>query len=232
MRVPSYRIGPLLLTALVAACAGRAAAPVPGNGPGPASIDTAAATTAASENRLDGPVRVVFDWSLQEREGRFSGQGVTRVAPPDRARLDLFGPRGEGYLSAAFIGGEVLLPRNVQSAPLPPPELLWSALGVFQPPPGATLVATRNAAPRLTLEYTAADQRWRYDFENGTLRSVEWTAPGNNRRTVVLEGSSDHGLPARAVYRDWPAFVELRMNLKEASSVDGFPPDTWRVGGP
>lgn len=206
--------------------------PASDNGPRPAAIDSEAVAAAAAENRLDGPVRVVFDWSLQEREGRFSGQGVTRVDPPDRARLDLFGPRGESYLTAVFIGGELHLPPNVQSAPLPPPELLWSALGVFQPPPGAALVATRSRSSGLTLEYAAAEQRWRYEFENGTLRSVEWTAPGNNRRTVVLEGSADHGLPGRAVYRDWPAFVELRMNLKEATSVDGFPADTWRVGGP
>jgi hypothetical protein len=234
MRAFLLRIGLVVCVAGTAGgCAGRAAPASDRQHTGADAVaDTAAATHAARENRLEAPARLVFDWSLQEREGRFSGQGVTRVAPPDRARLDLFGPRGEGYLSAVFIGGEIRLPAGSTSAPLPPPALLWSALGVFDPPDGATLTRSVREGRTLHLEYAAGGQRWKYRFEDDTLRFVAWTAPGNSRRTVELEGTGQLGLPRQAVYRDWPAFIELRMTLKEASNVDGFTPDTWSVGAP
>jgi len=217
-----------LAVALSTACAGSASAPA--QAPPTAAVDTAAAQEAAAQNRLDGPVEIQFEWALQERDSRFSGEGVTRVAPPDRARLDLFGPRGEGYLSAAFVEGEVRLPRGASSSPLPPTALLWSALGVFQPPDGARLVATRRAGDTLELDYAAEAEKWRYRFIEGRLRRVEWTADRGGRRTVELDGTAAHGLPGKAVYKDWPQFVELRLTLNEAVSVDGFSPDIWHIG--
>lgn len=217
-----------LAAALTAACAGSAT--VPAQTPPTAALDTAAVQQAAAQNRLAGPVQIQFEWALQDRDGRFSGEGVTRVAPPDHARLDLFGPRGEGYLSAAFVEGEVRLPRGASSSPLPPTALLWSALGVFRPPEGARLVATRRDGNALELDYAAEDEKWRYRFIEGRLRRVEWTADRGGRRTVELDGTAAHGLPGKAVYKDWPQFVELRLTLNEAVSVDGFSPDIWHIG--
>lgn len=217
---------------LVAAVSAAACAPagVPAQTPSGAGQDSAAVRRVVEQNRLDGPVQVLFEWSLQERESRFGGEGATRVAPPDHARLDLFGPRGEGYLSAAFVRGEVRLPPGTSTSPLPPPALLWSALGVFQQPAGSTLREVRRDGDRLELEYGADQERWVYRFEKDRLRRVEWTAPQGGRRTVELEGTSESGLPGRAVYRDWPQFVELRLTLNEATRVDGFPQDIWTVG--
>ena len=176
------------------------------------------------------PLHIVFAWSLQEREARFSGEGVARFEPPARARLDLFGPRGETVLAAALVELELRLPPGVTDAPLPPPALLWSALGIFRAPEGATLVGTRRDGSRTTLVYEAGAQRWRFELEDGRLRSAEWTGPGQGRRTVELGGAGSHGLPANATYRDWPAFTELKLTLEEANEVDGFPSDTWTPG--
>ncbi len=217
----------LLLAVAAAACGGSG---VPAQQAGPPATDSSLVSEAMSRNQLPGPLQIVFAWALQERESKFSGDGVTRVAPPDRARLDLFGPRGEGYLSAAFVAGEVRLPPGAPSTPLPPPPLLWSALGVFQPPPGTNLVRTRQDGNRLELDYAAGDETWRYRFENGRLRHVEWTARRGGRRTVELEGAAALGLPGKAVYRDWPQFVELRLTLSDAFNVAGFSPDIWNVG--
>jgi hypothetical protein len=219
-----------LLGCVLSAAACARPVDVPAQTPGAAGLDTAAVRLVSEHNRLSGPVQILFEWSLREREARFSGEGATRVAPPDHARLDLFGPRGEGYLSAAFVRGEVRLPQGVTSSPLPPPALLWSALGVFQPPAGATLNATRRDGAALELEYAQGEERWRYRFEQNRLRRVEWTAPRGGRRTVELDGAGAEGLPARAVYRDWPQFVELQLNLNEAIRVDGFPQDIWTIG--
>lgn len=224
----SRSIRTLLCGLLAGACGGTAAPATPV--PAQTGRDSTLVREAMAGNRIEGPVQIVFAWSLRERDARFSGEGVTRVAPPDRARLDLFGPRGEGYLSAAFVEGEVVLPPGAPSTPLPPPPLMWSALGVFEPPPSSTLVAVRPDGDRLELEYAAGEERWRYHFEAGRLRNVEWTAPRGGRRTVELEGTGPLDLPRAAVYRDWPQFVELRMTLEEAHSVDGFSAEIWSVG--
>lgn len=218
----------LAAAALAGACAKPAEAPA--QMPAATGPDTSLVREVREQNRLAGPVQILFEWSLQEREGRFSGEGATRVAPPDHARLDLFGPRGEGYLSAAFVRGEVRLPPGTTTSPLPPPALLWSALGVFQPPEQATLRATRRDGDRLEVEYGAGEERWVYRFEDGRLRRVEWTTPQGGRRTVELEGDGQEGVPGRAVYRDWPQFVELRLTLNEAIRVDGFSQEIWHIG--
>lgn len=220
--------GVLAGCALAAACAGTAE--VPAQTPDGAAGDSAIVQRVTERNRLAGPVQVLFDWSLQEREARFSGEGATRIAPPDHARLDLFGPRGEGYLSAAFVRGEVRLPPQMASAPLPPPALMWSALGVFQPPAGTSLGDVRRDGDRIELVYLAGGERWVYRFDDDRLRRVEWTAPSGGRRTVELDGNGDEGIPVQAVYRDWRQFVELRLTLNEAIRVDGFPQDIWQIG--
>lgn len=220
--------GILICAVLAGACARPAALPAqttPATDP-----DSATVRELREQNRLAGPVQILFDWSLQEREGRFSGEGATRVVPPDRARLDLFGPRGEGYLSAAFIRGEVRLPPGTTASPLPPPALMWSALGVFQPPTESRLREVRRDGDRLELEYGAGEERWVYRFEEGRLRRVVWTAPRGGRRTVEIEGRGVGEIPGVAVYRDWPQFIELRLTLNEATRVDGFPQDIWTIG--
>lgn len=173
---------------------------------------------------------MVFHWGLTERDGRFSGDGVTRVAAPYRARLDLFGPRGETYLSAALVGMDLRIPQAANDAPLPPPALFWSALGVFRPPPAATLVGTARDGSTLALEYARGEEHWRFQFRNNHLRHAEWQGPGKGRRTVELKGEGAFGLPRQAVYRDWIAFRELKLELREVEEVHGFPADTWRPG--
>src|SRR5690606_13563466 len=111
------------VTLALTSCAASAPAADP---PGPPTVDPTVAQAAVAETALDRPLHVVFAWTLQEREARFSGRGVTRYEPPGRARLDLFGPRDETYLSAALVDMELRLPRGMPDVPLPPPPLLWS----------------------------------------------------------------------------------------------------------
>jgi hypothetical protein len=179
---------------------------------------------------LRSALQITFDFELQERDGRFSGNGVTRAEPPDRARLDLFGPRGEEYLKAALIGLQLKLPEKARQVPLPPPALLWSVLGVFTPPGGTTLHATTQTGETLWLDYAGNNELWRFRFENGKLREAVWTGESSGRRTVVLNGSGQQGPPTEAVYRDVREFVELRVKVQQIQTVNGFPPEIWSVG--
>lgn len=183
---------------------------------------------AIAETTLDRPLHVLFSWRLDERDGRFNGQGATRYEPPRRARLDLFGPRGEAYLTAALVDMELRLPAGADATPLPPPALLWAALGVFRPPQGAQLTGTARDGEITRIDYARDDERWTFRLERGRLRWAEWVRR-DGRRTVALEGDAGQGLPGQAVYRDWPAFRELRLTVEEVNETDGFDGEIWTV---
>jgi hypothetical protein len=168
---------------------------------------------------------------MTDREFRLSGRGVLRLDSAARARVDLFGPRGE-TLAAAIVEGEDrmrVVPSGAERL-LPPAALMWSALGVFRPPVDAPLVATAVDGGTTQLEYARDATRWRFRFESDTLRHVEWTASGG-RRTVELSGSSGFGLPAAGTFRDWTEFRELTLRATKVEETSGFDADVWILPG-
>lgn len=213
----------LLLATSAAACAPRA----PGAG---LPVDSALVAEASAAAGPSVPLHVTFDWSLRDPDGRFSGQGVVRIAPPWRARLDLFGPRGEGYLSAVLDEEELVLPPGADAALLPPAAFLWATLGAFRKPGGTTLEVAHRTDGRVELGFRGAQEHWRFRLTDGQLRHVEWEGPDGGRRTVQLEGSAAHGMPARGVYRDWLAYRELTLSVITVEQVDGFPDEIWYPG--
>jgi hypothetical protein len=209
---------------LSSGCASGSARPAGGPPQPELEADALRATTPAR------PVELVFAWNLEESDARFSGKGSTRLEPPGRARLDLFGPRGETYLSAVMIDMDLQMPPGVQDAPLPPAALLWAALGIFRPPVGAQLAATSRDGATMQLDYARDDERWTFRFEEGALRYAEWVGPRDGKRTVELDGRAEQGLPRTALYRDWPAFRSLKLTLEQVHETDGFPADIWAIG--
>jgi hypothetical protein len=208
--------------AVLAACA----AATPGAGP----PDPDAAARLAAATAPDRRLHVVFDWDMRDRDARFNGRGVLRLDLQHRARVDLFGPRGE-TLSAAIVDGEQMrvVPAGTDAL-LPPPALLWAALGVFRQPVDAPLTGTTHADGRWVLEYGRDDVRWRFRFEEDRLRSTEWTARGG-RRTVELSGAAAFGLPAVAAFRDWTEFRELTLRVTDVEERTEFAPDVWILPG-
>lgn len=212
------------LTAYALAGSGCAPAGAPRE---PGTVDAALAEEAREATRPRHRVQVVFDWTMRDRDVRLSGQGVARIDPDGRARLDLFGPRGETYLAAALVGQDLRLPAAGLADVLPPPALLWSAIGVVEPVAEATLVEASRNGRTVTLGYALGRERWRYRLEDGRLVHVQWERPGEGRRTVELKGSAAFELPGEALYRDHIAFRELELKLKQADEVDAFPIDIW-----
>ena len=217
------KLAPLTAATLIA-CAARpgTTAPDPNADPGLASV-------VIEANRPTSPLGIRFDWEAREREGRFTGQGAARVEAPERARLDLFGPRGEGYLSAAIVDGDLLLPPSTAADLVPPPSLLWGALGIFQPPAEGELTRSEQKGERLRLEYRAGDDAWTFEFQNDRLLRIELKERSCARKTIELKGEGSASLPREAVYRDWAAFTELKIKVGEVEEVDSFPPDTWQL---
>lgn len=209
-----------LMALLLLGCSTRSES---GRGP----IDLGAELLALEVRAPERPLWITFEWDAREREARYSGQGAARVEPPRSARLDLFGPRGEGYLSAAVVDDEVRLPPNAELGLVPPPTLLWGALGVFKRPVGAELVRAERKGERIYLEYQDAEGRWYYEFDSERLKGVEWRGAGNRRKTIELKGEGPTRLPEEATYRDWATFTELKIRVDQVEEVDSFPPDIW-----
>ena len=213
------------LLLLLTGCA-PAAVQAPADGPPQPQL----AQQLVDSSALERPLRLVFSWNYTEENARFSGRGATRVEPPYKARLDLFGPRGETYLSAAAVDDELRLPAGMAPglrAMVPPIALLWTALSVLRAPEGATLASTQHRGDTLIVAYTRDQERWSFRAVGGRLQYAEWTGPQSGRKTVELRGSAAHNLPAVAVYRDWPAFRELTLTLDQVNEVASFPEDTW-----
>jgi hypothetical protein len=206
--------------ALLSACAAHAP---------PATADPAAAATAIAATAPRQPLHVVFHWRALEGEARFSGEGVARTQAPYHARLDLFGPRGDTYLSAALVDADLRLPPGVTDAPIPPPALMWAVLGVVRPPTDATLIGTREQGDRLELWYDVEGTILRYVLEAGRLASARWDRAGR-RLVVELRGQAPAGLPTQALYRDVVAVMELMLNLESVDEAEPFPPEIWYPG--
>jgi len=209
----------------LAACA---SAPAPGTSGGAPDPELAARLVEATRPRTR--LHVVFDWSLSDRDARFSGQGVLRLDAGYRGRVDLFGPRGE-TLAAAIVEGETLRAVPAQaSALLPPPALLWSLLGTFRQPAAAPLSGTRVDGAGTQLDYTRDGVRWSFRFDGERLRTTEWTS-GGSRRTVTVGAASQHGVPAETTFRDWTEFRELTLRVTSVEEKTAFEPDVWILPG-
>lgn len=193
----------------------------------PSTVDPAAAEQAIRVTTPRAPLRAIFRWRVLDGEARFSGEGAARIEPPYRARLDLFGAHGEGYLSAALVETELRLP-GTADAVLPPAAMIWSVLGVVRPPEAAVLQGTRQRGTVLELYYTTEDGRLRYTMDGERLRSAEWRR-GGGRMVVELEGGM-RGLPETASYRDWANNTELHIELESVEEVEPYPPEIWTPG--
>jgi hypothetical protein len=210
----------LSIVGLVAGCGGHPADPVP------RIVDPAVESDAIAVTAIRGAVQITFDWRLQDKDARFSGQGVARVEG-FRARVDLFGPRGEAYATAVLDDFDLRLPPGITDVPLPPPPLFWSVLGVFRPPPGTERVLAKPGEGSADLEYSEGRDVWKFHLEAGVLRRAEWTGQQAGRRSVELNAPGAGGIPGVVTYRDWPAFLELRLSPTEVREVDAFPSEIW-----
>jgi len=227
-RVGRSSIRALLAGIIAAACTPGAAAP-PAGAPVADPAGTAAAlaaATAPAEAR-----QIHFNWTLDEAGSRVRGRGVVRLSPPDRLRLDLFGPRNETVLAAALVGGEARLPAGAQpGVALPSPALLWAGLGVVRPPAGATLESATEGEGVSTLRYrSAAGELYEYQVaaaQPPRLQQLQRSGEHGPLETVSLERDGAGGI-ARARYRDWAAFRDLTLEIDSIAPAASFPDAIW-----
>jgi len=154
----------VVLWIVVAACAPRLA-PLEG---------APSARVVPSSGIPGGHTRVVFRWELDDPDFVARGDGATRLASPDSARLDFFLGGGIGAGAAVLIHDELRLPSRAEDLArrlIPPAPMLWGALGRTAVPPA------RDTAVRVDGDTLRADigapVAWRLTFVRDTLRRVE-----------------------------------------------------------
>lgn len=226
------RFSAALAAAALAACAPAAMTPAGAPAPGQAAPDPAPVAAAAVRSTTPAsPQQAQFGWELDEAGAKFRGRGTARIAAPSRVRLDLFGPRGETYLAAALVDGQMRVPPIVaQRFRLPSPALLWGAVGVVNPPAEARLLDAGTSGDAVTLRYALGDDQLEYRLRAGRLESIRRSSRGGAAESIDLT-YSDAGQLQRAQYRDWAAYRSLTLTVESLANVAGFPEETWSPPG-
>lgn len=143
------------------------------------------APTPAVVPRLElpaGHTRFVFDWSYEDADMRGRGDGAIRAAAPDSARLDLF-IAGNLGATAVLIGDQLRAPGpDAVRRMVPPPPLLWAALGRLAVPPAADTSA-RQDGDTLRVDIGRGSV-WRATIAAGALRRLERIEDGRIVQSV------------------------------------------------
>lgn len=207
---------------------------VPGITASPAGMAEAeeVAAGALAATLPETPVQMAFGFRVKEADFRFQGQGVARVEPPYRVRIDLFSNGGETLFMAALVGGDLRVPAWAPRELAPPPGLLWAALGVFRPDPEWRLLGARSEGDGSTiLGYQAEDgQELRFRIREERLVRAELYRGGHLAEEVDLTLDELSGEVAETVYRNLAEFLELTFSLQSVETVDSFPPTIWSPG--
>lgn len=206
--------------------------------PPPARLDAGVqprdvATATERATRIDRPYTVVFGWRLNDSGRRVGGRGVARLAPPYRARLDLFTENGETAAVAALVAEEVRLGAGVEEELVPPPPLLWASLGVLHPGREASLLGAGAAdGAGILLRYGLEDGgELRFRVAERAVRGAEVIRGGHVVERVRVEDESGlDRFPREANYRDLTAFRELTVTLESAERVPSHPEEIWHPG--
>lgn len=163
--------------------------------------------------------QIVFDWELTDRDITGRGEGVARVAGPDSARLDLFLAGGFGSGAAILISDSLRMPGSgLPRRFIPPPPLLWAALGRVAIP------ALSDTTARVDGELLRVDigrpVGWRLTFRRDSLVRVERIRDGRIAEWVERSGNIIH-------YRSEEARRALSLTIKRAQEVPPFDASIW-----
>ena len=163
--------------------------------------------------------QIVFDWELVDRDVTGRGEGVARVAGPDSARLDLFLAGGFGSGAAILIADSLRTPGSgLPRRFIPPPPLLWAALG------RVALPALPDTSARVDGELLRVDigkpVGWRLTFRRDSLVRLERIRDGRIAEWVERSGNIVH-------YRSEEARRALSLTIKRAQEVPPFDASIW-----
>jgi hypothetical protein len=168
-----------------------------------------------------GHSHIVFKWELEDRDMAGRGEGVARVAYPDSARLDFFLAGGFGNGAAVLIGDSLRTPGgdNTVRRMVPPPALLWAALGrVALPNLPDTVIRLDGTTLRADIGRPVT---FRLTFQGDSLVRAERVAGGRVAEWVERSGSSMR-------YRNEGSRRSLQLTVTRTDHPSEFDASIWR----
>jgi hypothetical protein len=171
-----------------------------------------------------------FDWSYADETFDVKGDGVVRTGPPDRARLDLFVGNGFGNGMAILEGDSLFVPGiDLIRRFLPPPPLLWAALGRVALPAGRdTVVRLDGDTLRADISGSDTDRRtWRVHFSGASLARIERIEGGRVVEWAERVPLGEGRLRLRYVHTSGRR--SLALSVSEILTIEeGFDDAIWR----
>ncbi len=217
-----------LVALALAGCTPRPPAVVPSQGFEPA---TRSALSEAARRLVPAGHEIVrFGWRSDDGRLMLSGQGATRLAPPDSMRVDIAASLGVGRATIIMTGDSAQAqPADVVDRILPDRFALWVALGFIRIPDGAERVERLADGGRTLWRVTDALGRITvFDTRGDTL--VGATREENGRTTSVLQLTRDRGgHVTRARLTDYGRALRLEVDITGREASEAFAPDLWRL---
>lgn len=189
------------------------------------------ATTVPPGNR-----QMQFTWKYKDDTFEAQGEGVVRVAGPNRARLDFFLKNGIGSGMAILDGDSLIIPGiDMVRRFLPPLPLLWATLGRLAVP------ASPDTVLRLDGDTLRADlgsfrgsdaskskgTAWRVAFTNRSLARVERIDNGKLEEWVTRALNDKEGT-GELRYMNEGGRRSLSISVTETRNVEAFDDAIWR----
>jgi hypothetical protein len=163
--------------------------------------------------------RIVFRWDFSENALMMRGEGAIRTASPDSARVDLFLTGGIPAGYAILIGDTVRATSQEQVRRfLPPPTLMWAALGRLALPP---LPDTTVTAQGDTLNATMGRPvEWRVQLVGNRITQLVRISGGRVAESVT------HAPGGRLLY-EVPGRRRLWLGIVRNEEVPAFNASIW-----
>jgi hypothetical protein len=168
-----------------------------------------------------GHQKLVFNWEWSERGLTTRGDGAARLAHPDSVRLDFFLAGGFGG-AAVLIGDSLSAPggNDMVRQFVPPPTLLWAALGrAAVPNLPDTVVRLEGSMLRADLGNPVA---WRFTFRGDTLTRAERVDRGKVQEWVERVDTT------QVRYRNEGSRRTLVLSITRRDQVPEFDASIWR----
>ena len=166
-----------------------------------------------------GHRKIVFHWNYQENSLMANGDGAIRVAAPDSARVDLFlnGGISAGY--AVLVGDRLTAPNQAQiEKVLPPPAMMWAALGRLAIPALPDTVLT--AEGDIVYADIGRPAAWRVTIKGKRLMQLARLSGGRIAEVVTRD---DGG---RLLY-EVPGRRKLWLGITRDEEVPAFDASIW-----
>jgi hypothetical protein len=168
-----------------------------------------------------GHRHLVFKWEYQEGDIAARGDGSIRTAAPDSARLDFFLGGGLGAGGAVLIGDSLRTPNAAMAKKyIPPPPMLWAALGRLAIPPLPDTVVKIDGA--LTRADIGRPLQWRVTLKGDSLVALEHISDGKITESLTREANGVMSFQAPGARRT------LRLTILR-DEIGSFDASIWSL---